>query len=96
MKIGIADTTFARVNMADFAINTIKKNSKHKIERYTVPGIKDLPVACKILFEKYPAVKLPMASLTKIMTAIIALESYNENDNFKVRKEEKIYRAKAF
>ena len=53
MKIGIADTTFARVNMADFAIDIIKKNSKYKIERYTVPGIKDLPVACKILFEKY-------------------------------------------
>jgi len=53
MKIGIADTTFARINMADFAINIIKKNSSHNIERYTVPGIKDLPVACKILFEKY-------------------------------------------
>jgi len=53
MKIGIADTTFARVNMADFAIAAIKKNSKHEIERYTVPGIKDLPVACKILFDKY-------------------------------------------
>jgi len=53
MKIGIADTTFSRINMAEFAINTIKKNSKHKIEHYTVPGIKDLPVACKILFEKY-------------------------------------------
>lgn len=51
-KIGIADTTFARVNMADFAIKVIKK-SKHKIERYTVPGIKDLPVACKTLFDKY-------------------------------------------
>ena len=25
-KIGIADTTFARVNMADFAIDVIKKN----------------------------------------------------------------------
>ena len=52
MKIGIADTTFARVNMADFAIKIIKK-SKYRIERYTVPGIKDLPVACKVLFEKY-------------------------------------------
>ena len=51
-KIGIADTTFARVNMADFAIKVIKK-SKHKIERYTVPGIKDLPVACKTLFDEY-------------------------------------------
>ena len=52
MKIGIADTTFARINMAEFAIDVIKK-SGHEIERYTVPGIKDLPVACKILFEKY-------------------------------------------
>jgi riboflavin synthase len=51
-KIGIADTTFARVNMAGFAVKVIEK-SEHKIERYTVPGIKDLPVACKILFEKY-------------------------------------------
>jgi len=51
--IGIADTTFARINMAKFAINVIKKSSNHRIERYTVPGIKDLPVACKILFEKY-------------------------------------------
>ncbi|MBI2651367.1 riboflavin synthase [Candidatus Woesearchaeota archaeon] len=52
-KIGIADTTFARVNMADFALGIIKKNSRHKIERYTVPGIKDIPIACKLLFEKY-------------------------------------------
>ena len=53
MKIGIADTTFARVDMASFAIDIIKKNSKAKIERYTVPGFKDLPVACRILIEKY-------------------------------------------
>lgn len=52
-KIGIADTTFARVNMADFAIGIIQKNSEHKIERYTVPGFKDLPVACLKLFEDY-------------------------------------------
>ncbi len=53
MKIGIADTTFARVNMADLAIGAIKKNSEHEIERYTVPGFKDLPVACLKLFEDY-------------------------------------------
>ena len=52
-KIGIAETTFARIDMAKFAIDAIKKNSTHKIERYTVPGFKDLPVACKILIEKY-------------------------------------------
>ncbi|MEK6983558.1 MAG: riboflavin synthase [Nanoarchaeota archaeon] len=52
MKIGIADTTFARVDMAQFAIDAIKKNSEARIERYTVPGFKDLPVACKKLIEE--------------------------------------------
>lgn len=51
-KIGIADTTFARVDMAAFAIDTIKKNSDAKIARYTVPGFKDLPVACKKLIDE--------------------------------------------
>ncbi|MEK6946998.1 MAG: riboflavin synthase, partial [Nanoarchaeota archaeon] len=53
VKIGIADTNFARVDMASFVIDKIKENSDAEIERYTVPGVKDLPVACKILFEKY-------------------------------------------
>ena len=51
-KIGIADTTFARVDMASFAIDVIKKNSSAEIIRYTVPGFKDLPVACKKLIEE--------------------------------------------
>src|SRR3989344_2511790 len=51
-KIGVADTTFARVDMAAFVIGTIKKNSDAKIVRYTVPGFKDLPVACKKLIEE--------------------------------------------
>jgi riboflavin synthase len=52
-KIGIADTTFARFNMADSAIDELKSNKTgFKIIRYTVPGIKDLPVACKKLFEE--------------------------------------------
>src|SRR3989338_1202942 len=53
MKIGIADTTFARIDMTSFAIDAIKKNSDAKIERYTVPGFKDLPVPCKLLIEKH-------------------------------------------
>ena len=51
-KIGIADTTFARIDMAKFAIAAIKKNSSAKVIRYTVPGFKDLPVACKRLIEE--------------------------------------------
>jgi riboflavin synthase len=52
MKVGIADTTFARVNMGKFAIDELKKHASLSIERYTVPGIKDLPVASKKLIEE--------------------------------------------
>jgi len=52
MKVGIADTTFARVNMGKFAIDELKKHASLSIERSTVPGIKDLPVACKKLLEE--------------------------------------------
>ncbi len=52
-KIGIADTTFARYDMGKAAIDELKSNrTGFKIIRYTVPGIKDLPVACKKLFDE--------------------------------------------
>ena len=52
-KIGIADTTFARYDMASSSIDELQSNSTGlKIIKYTVPGIKDLPVACKKLFEE--------------------------------------------
>lgn len=53
-RIGIADTTFSRVNMGAIAIDELKNTGDgFKIERYTVPGIKDLPVACKKLFDQW-------------------------------------------
>ncbi|MEM0360463.1 MAG: riboflavin synthase [Candidatus Diapherotrites archaeon] len=57
MRIGIADTMFARANMGKIAIETINRECKAKgykveIERYTVPGIKDLAIASKKLFEE--------------------------------------------
>ena len=52
-KIGIADTTFARYDMARDAIDEIKKNiTGVRFVRRTVPGVKDLPVACKKLLEE--------------------------------------------
>jgi riboflavin synthase len=52
-RIGIADTTFARYDMAAAAINELQTQSTgFKIIRYTVPGMKDLPVACKKLFDE--------------------------------------------
>ncbi|MGC8584651.1 MAG: riboflavin synthase [Thermoplasmata archaeon] len=57
MKIvGIADTTFARYDMGKSAIDQLKSMSPEiKTVRYTVPGIKDLPAAARILFDKYHA-----------------------------------------
>jgi len=53
MKIGICDTTFARFDMGKVAIDELKSNATDlKIIRRTVPGIKDLPVACKKLIEE--------------------------------------------
>ena len=52
-RIGVADTTFARYDMAATAVDELKKQGGgFTIVRYTVPGIKDLPAACKILFEE--------------------------------------------
>ncbi len=51
--IGIADTTFARWDMGGSAIDELKTlGTGFKIIRYTVPGIKDLPVACKKLIDE--------------------------------------------
>ena len=53
MKIGICDTTFSRVDMADYAIKEIKQHLANvEFVRRTVPGVKDLPVACKKLIEE--------------------------------------------
>ncbi len=50
-KIGVVDTTFARVDMAEYALRALKaRGTGFKVLRSTVPGIKDLPVACRQLF----------------------------------------------
>lgn len=54
MKVGIADTMFARVDMFKAAKKAIEDTGEElKVERYTVPGIKDLPAACKKLFGEH-------------------------------------------
>ena len=50
-KIGVVDTTFARVDMAEYAVKALKaRGTGFKVLRDTVPGIKDLPVACRRMF----------------------------------------------
>ena len=52
-KIGIADTTFARYDMGRSAIDQLQRTGTgFTIQRVTVPGFKDLPVACKKLIEE--------------------------------------------
>jgi riboflavin synthase len=54
IKVGIVDTTFARVDMGSIVEKTIKELlPEAKIHRYTVPGIKDIPVAAKKLIEEF-------------------------------------------
>jgi len=52
MKLGICDTTFARVNLAAFVKDEIESNySDVRMVFCTVPGVKDLPVSAKRLLE---------------------------------------------
>ncbi|HUB92434.1 MAG TPA: riboflavin synthase [Candidatus Saccharimonadales bacterium] len=52
MKIGIADTTFSRFDYFPVVKEVLSAGRPGvALERYTVPGIKDLPVACKKLFK---------------------------------------------
>lgn len=52
-RIGVADTTFARVDMASAAVAALKSaGTGFRVYRRTVPGIKDLAVACRQLFQE--------------------------------------------
>lgn len=49
-RIGVADTTFARVDLAAEVLDELARTGYPVVtERYTVPGMKDLAVACQIL-----------------------------------------------
>jgi riboflavin synthase len=53
VRVGVVDTTFARVNMGKIVSDEIRDNFPDVVVvRGTVPGIKDLPVACKILLRE--------------------------------------------
>ncbi|MFQ5920312.1 MAG: riboflavin synthase [Thermoplasmata archaeon] len=59
--IGIVDTTFARYDMGTAAEEELKGlGTGFRVVRRTVPGVKDLPVACKRLIEE-ESVDLAMA-----------------------------------
>ncbi|TLZ50746.1 MAG: riboflavin synthase [Methanobacteriota archaeon] len=52
-RIGVADTTFARWDMGRAVVDELaSRTGDFDVVRVTVPGIKDLPVACKRLIEE--------------------------------------------
>ena len=52
-RIGIVDTTFSRIDLASIATAEIRRLAPQvEVRRYTVPGIRETPLACKILIEK--------------------------------------------
>src|SRR2546430_11503198 len=52
-RIGIVDTSFSRYDMASAAIDELRKQGGgFLVERYTVPGIKDLAAGARILFHR--------------------------------------------
>lgn len=52
-RIGVADTTFARVDLGAAAVAALRSaGTGFRVHRRTVPGIKDLAVACRQLFQE--------------------------------------------
>ncbi|KXA94907.1 riboflavin synthase [candidate division MSBL1 archaeon SCGC-AAA259E19] len=51
-KVGIADTTFARVDMAKIAKEELKQLCSVGFRHETVPGVKDLPLTAKNMLEE--------------------------------------------
>lgn len=52
MKVGVVDTTFSLIDMGKIIVTELREFSQDvDIVRRTVPGIKDLPVASKILLK---------------------------------------------
>lgn len=52
-KVGIADTTFSRVDMAKYALEVLFEHIPDlDVTRFTVPGIKDLPAVARRLMDE--------------------------------------------
>src|SRR5207244_13599345 len=52
-RIGIVDTSFSRYDMASAALDELRRQGGgFVVERYTVPGIKDLEAGARIPFDR--------------------------------------------
>jgi len=67
--------------------NVVKPNPAPEIFAGSAVSVEsNLKDAQKVIFEKSADVKLPIASLTKLMTAVIVLDNYNLSDIISVSK----------
>ncbi|QLG49954.1 riboflavin synthase [Natrinema halophilum] len=71
--IGVTDTTWAEYDMGQFAMNTINENCNADVERYTVPGYNEQPVAAKRLITEHDC---------DIVVAVGMASPYSHNKDF--------------
>lgn len=71
-----------------FPVFANTKSSKDSLDNITAKSVLvyDLSID-KTIYERSPSVRMPMASLTKIMTAVIALENKKSDDQYVVSEE---------
>lgn len=81
----------SQVTLLDLWVPFIEKiqGSEKEVPDFTAKAVLMYDLTTnKTLFEYQAKEKLPMASLTKIMTAIVAMENRKENDEYLVRRED--------
>ncbi|MFW6283051.1 MAG: D-alanyl-D-alanine carboxypeptidase family protein [Minisyncoccales bacterium] len=73
----------------DYKINTSTpfEDFGLKIEAKSALSVRKKGDNKKILYKKFPSKKLPIASLTKLMTALIVLENYDLDQKIEISKE---------
>lgn len=81
----------SQVSTLSLWLPSLDKVDSTKLKKPEISGrsalLYDL-TAKKVLYEKNPKQRLPMASLTKIMTAVIALENRRKDDRYIVKAED--------
>ncbi len=85
---------FDYVQCSDSEQTAVKKNNSdnQRIEEFNITAQSAISIESnlqdtnKVLFEKDSNLRLPIASLTKLMTAVVILDNYNLSDNVVVDK----------
>ncbi|MFH1779896.1 MAG: riboflavin synthase [Candidatus Micrarchaeota archaeon] len=65
IRIGVVDTTFARMDMFKVVKEELMKYPEVEITRKTVPGMKDTPIACKKLLDEGCSIAIALVMVGK-------------------------------